>query len=486
MQNAAVSLAVTAVIVLGTVAFAIGSLRRFAKTPQEYILGGRNFGAVFLWVLLAGEIYTTFTFLGASGWAYGFGAPSYYILAYGTCGYILGYFLLPRIWQFAHDRGLITQPDFFVARYGSKPLGVAIALLQFFMIVPYVTLQLSGLQTLLSLAGYGSINAVGIAAVSFLLIALFVFIAGLRGTAWASIVKDLLVIGAVAFVGIVIPWQFFGSPAALFTQLLAAHPHHLTLPGSTPDKGNVWYVTTVLLTGIGYFMGPHSFAATYSARDGTSLRRNAMFLPLYQMIMMLVFMAGFSALLIVPGLKGAGADQSFVLVVQRFYPAWILGFIAGTGCLCALVPVTALLLSVASLIAKNVVGDWFGVWQGEAAQLRATRLAVVAVALLSVVMWLFYKQTLAGLLLLYYNGVTQLAPAVFGAFLSRRITAAGAACGIGSGIAVALALVLTNITPWGCNPGFIALLVNIAVLVSVSAVTKPKDDSAVGVIASAQ
>src|SRR5215469_3170263 len=190
-----IALSIIIAVVVGTIAFATVSVRRIAKSPQEYIVGGRGFGAVFLWVLLAGEIYTSFTFLGASGWAYNFGAPAFYIMAYGTVGYILGYFLLPRVWKLAKENNLLTQPDFFVARFNSKPLATLAAVIQVFAVIPYVTLQIAALQIFLTIAGEGAIAAREGAVIAFLAIIGFVFMTGLRGTAWASIVKDVLVIG---------------------------------------------------------------------------------------------------------------------------------------------------------------------------------------------------------------------------------------------------------------------------------------------------
>ncbi|MBV8223163.1 MAG: sodium:solute symporter family protein, partial [Candidatus Eremiobacteraeota bacterium] len=282
---AAVALSIVAVVVFGTIAFASLSVRRINMNPHEYIVGGRSFGTIFLWVLLAGEIYTSFTFLGMAGWAYGFGAPAYYILAYGTCGYIIGYFLLPPIWRAGKERGLLTVGDFFADRYGSHALGAAVGAIGFFLLVPYVALQLSGLQNLLSVAGYGTYDATTAVAIGFVLIAAFVFLTGLRGTAWASIVKDALVLGAVVFAGIAIPVQFFGSPAGMIDQVLRAHPNTLVLAAGMAPRGTVWYVTTVALTAIGFYMGPQSFAAVYSARSENTLRRNAMLLPFYQIVM---------------------------------------------------------------------------------------------------------------------------------------------------------------------------------------------------------
>jgi SSS family solute:Na+ symporter len=463
-----VALGIVAIVVLGTIAFALLSIRRIKMDPQQFMVGGRSFGALFLWLLLAGEVYTSFTFLGAAGWAYGRGAPAFYILAYGTIGYTVGYFFLPAVWRIAKERNLLTAPDFFVDRYGSKALGIAVALLQFFLIVPYVTLQLSGLQILLHLAGYGAIDSTKAVAIAFVLITLFVFTAGLRGTAWASIVKDALVLGGVIFAGIAIPIAFFGSPAGMFEQLQRAHPTWLTLAPGGADHGVVWFVSTVLLTSIGFYMGPHSIAATYSARDENALRRNAIFLPVYQLVLLLVFFAGFAALLIVPGLKGPDADQSFLLVVQRYYPAWVMGFIASAGTLAALVPASALLLGAASVMSKNVLGDGFGIATGDDARTLATRILVIVIAALALGLWLFERQSLVDLLLAYYNGVTQFMPGFVFALIWRRVHAWAVGIGIAGGMLTVLSLLHRDVGLGGINSGFVALLVNVVLVVAIT------------------
>ncbi len=472
------ALSIVAAIVCATIAFALIAIHRLPRDPTQYIVGGRSFGALFLWILLAGEIYTSFTFLGAAGWAYGKGAPAFYILAYGTTAYIISYFLLPPIWRLGKERGLLTSADFFVDRYGSRWLGGAVALVQFVLIVPYVTLQLTGMQILLTLAGYGKYNASIAVAVAFLVVALFVFTAGLRGTAWASVIKDALVLGAVIFAGVVLPIHFFGSPAKMFDRLLVAHPTWLTLQSAGPYPP-LWYITTVILSGVGFYMGPQSFGAVYSAKDGDTLRRNAIFLPLYQLVLMLMFFAGFSALLIVPGLHGPAADQSFMLVVQRFYAPWVLGLVAGAGALAALVPVSGQLLGAASVLAKNVLGDLCHVGESDVGRTTVTRVLVIVIAVLALVLWLYAKTTLVDLLLIYYNGITQMLPGVVFALIWPRVRAVPVAAGIAAGLITTI-LLRDSISVHGLNVGFLALLVNLLVCVGLTLLgnKKPADRSA--------
>lgn len=477
MRPEALALGIIAAVIVGTIVFALFSVRRLKMDPHEFIVGSRSFGALLLWILLAGEIYTSFTFLGAAGWAYGKGAATFYILAYGTVAYCIGFFLLPPIWRIGKEHGLLTLPDLFIYRYRSKALGIAVALLQFFLVVPYVTLQLTGLQILLTIAGYEQYNATAAVSVAFVLMALFVFTAGLRGTAWASVVKDSLVLGAVLFAGIAIPIRFFGSPIGMIDHVLKAHPHWMTLPppGATNAAYTVpWFVTTILLSGVGFFMGPANAPAIYSAKNAQTLRRNMIFMPLYQLVLLFVFFAGFTALAVVPGLKGPAADQSFMLLMQRYYSPAALGIVASAGCLAALLPASTLLLGAASVFSKNVLSDVFNAATGDRARTMATRILVLVIAFLALTLWIFFKTSLVDLLLFYYVGVTQLAPGVIFAIVWPRVEAWGVAAGLIVGECLGYFSTHYGVAPGGINGGFYALVINAAVCVLVTLLIKKK------------
>ena len=474
-MNANVSLGIVAVGLLAVLVLATLAARRATAGPQEFIVGGRSFGALFLWILLAGEIYTSFTFLGAAGWAYGKGAPAFYILCYGTVAFVLSYFLLPPIWTIAKERGLLTEADFFAERYGSKRLGILVACVGFVFLVPYVTLQLSGLEILLRIAGYSTLNSSAAVGIAFALMTAFVFLGGLRGTAWASVAKDILVVAAVLFAGIALPVRFFGSPIGAIDHVLAARPHWLTLTNDLSGQGVIWFVSTVMLTSLGFFMWPQSFGAIFAARDGEVLRKNAIFLPFYQLMLVLVYFAGFTALVVVPGLKGPAADQSFLLVVQRYYPPWVLGSVALAGCLAALVPASGQLLAAASLFAKNVLGDGFGIATTDVARLRATRALIVVVAALALCWWLAARTSLVGLLLIGYSGVTQFFPGVVLALRPSRPSAVAVGSGIIAGIVVVVAAsIRATPTIYGLNVGLFALLVNLALTFAVNGASRAR------------
>ncbi|MGA3036319.1 MAG: sodium:solute symporter family protein [Vulcanimicrobiaceae bacterium] len=463
------ALGVIAAILLFTIVVGWLAVRNVKMDPTQYIVGGRSFGPILLWLLMAGEIYTSFTFLGAAGWAYTRGAPAFYILCYGTVAYILSYFMLPPIWRIANEHGLLTGPDYFRHVYGSKWLGSLVAIVGFVFLVPYVTLQLSGLEILLRIAGYGTLNSILTVGIAFALIVLFVFFMGLRGTAWASIVKDTLVLLGVIFAGVFLPIHFFGSPTAVIDRVLAQTPNWMTLQGTTTPNGTVWFVSTVILTALGFFMFPQSMAVTYSAKSPDTIRRNAIFLPFYQLMLLLVYFAGFTALLVHPGLKGPAGDQSFMLVVQQYFPPWVLGAVAGAGCLAALVPASAQVLAAASLVSKNLLAD-YGFVRTEAGATMATRISVIIIAVLAFAFWAVARTSLVGLLLIAYNGVTQFFPGVVLSLSPRtRPHPAGVGAGIIVGIATLAYFAATGASiPWGLNNGFLALILNVITLVVVS------------------
>ena len=153
-------------------------------TLEQWSVGGRGFGTIFVFLLLAGEIYTTFTFLGASGYAYGRGAPTYYILGYGCLAYILSYWLLPLIWRYAKDNRLISQSDFFSRKYDSPALGVVVSLVGLVALVPYLVLQLKGLGIIVAAAGYGAVSSTTAIWVGAAVVTAYVMASGVRGSAW--------------------------------------------------------------------------------------------------------------------------------------------------------------------------------------------------------------------------------------------------------------------------------------------------------------
>src|SRR5471032_1899627 len=190
MNAALVVIALAALLSLAIGLWARGGKR---MTLEQWTVGGRGFGGLLVFLLTAGEIYTTFTFLGGSGYAYGKGASAYYILAYGTLAYILSYWLLPPIWRYAKQERLVSQSHFFARKYDSPVLGILVALVGVVALVPYLVLQLKGLGIIVSVASYGSISSTTAIWIGAAVVTIYVRVSGVRGSAWNAVVKDFLI-----------------------------------------------------------------------------------------------------------------------------------------------------------------------------------------------------------------------------------------------------------------------------------------------------
>ncbi|MGD0782024.1 MAG: sodium:solute symporter family protein [Candidatus Aminicenantales bacterium] len=469
------ALAIILFVILASTAVGVLAGRRQPLDLESWTVGGRRFGVLLIWLLMAGEVYTTFTFLGASGWAYTRGAPVFYIPIYGTLAYVLSFFILPRLWRIGKSRNLHTQPDFFAAVYGSRPLAMAVALIGIASILPYLQLQLKGLGLIVEVASGGAVSSSAAIAASFVLTCAFVFTSGLRGTAWVSVIKDVLMIAAVGIVGIGVPLKYFGGFGALFRELAARHPGHLVFPGAAPGMNVPWVMSTVLVTGAGFYMWPHMVGSAFSAKNENVLRRNAIIMPVYQLFIFLVFVVGFTALLVVPGLKNG--DLAFLTLVQKAYPAWFLGFVGAAGAVTAMVPASVLVLFASTLLAKNVYQAGFRPQADERSVMKLSRALVLVIMAVALVFALIFPSALVNLLLIGYDGVSQFFPGMILGLFWKGARAAGVLTGLLAGIGVVAVLVFTGHDPWaGLNAGFIALAVNAAITVGVSLALGQKPD----------
>jgi len=471
-----VAASLTTILAIVAVAVVIGFMAgaRRQMNLEQWVVGGRGFGAALTYLLMAGEAYTTFSFLGAAGWAYSRGGPSLYVLAYVTLGYVLSFFYVPQIWEAGRKYGMQTQSDFFTVRYGSRYLAAFVCIVGVVCFIPYLQLQLTGLGIIVSVASFDTIGRVPAMAISVVVLAAFVLVSGVRATAWISVLKDALMVIAAVAVGIGVPYFYFGGIGPMFAALAHARPNHLTMPGATTNLGHTWYVSTVLLTVFGFYMWPHSFGATFTAKSADTLRRNAVIMPLYTLTLVFVFLTGFTAVLALPGLSNA--DLSLLMIVRKSFPPWFLGVVGGAGALAAMVPASAIILTAATSFAKNLYRPLFAPNMTEEQTTQLARVMVVVLGLVSLYLAIFSSASLVSLLLIGYAGVTQFFPGVMLGLFWRRVTLPAVFIGMITGVAITMFLILSHHDPvFGWSAGFVALCVNFVITVIISSLSPVAD-----------
>jgi SSS family solute:Na+ symporter len=454
------------ILIIVTIGAAIGFLAGVHRKMnlEQWTVGGRGFGVVLVFLLMAGEVYTTFAFLGASGWAYSRGGPVLYVLAYLTLAYVVSFFILPPIWEMGHKHGMQTVSDFFSVRYGNRYLAALVCVVGIVCFIPYVQLQLTGVGIIVSVASFDGIGRTPAMVVAVVLLVAFVFASGVRAVAWVSVVKDVLMMFAALAIGIGIPLIHFGGIGPMFAALAHARPAHLTMPGATTNLGHAWFVSTVLLTALGFYMWPHAFAATFTAKSANTLRRNAVIMPLYTLTLVFIFFAGFAAVLLVPGL--ADGDLAMLTVVRGSFPPWFLGVVGGAGALTAMVPASIFILTAATLFAKNLYRPVFAPAMTDDQVANLARSTVIVLGLISLYLAIYSSTTIVSLLLTGYAGITQFFPGVVLGLYWKRVTTAAVFGGMIAGVATAAFFMLSHRDPlFGFSAGFLALCLNFMITI---------------------
>src|SRR5689334_18399503 len=223
---------------------------------HEWGLGGRRFGTLITWFLVGGDLYTAYTFIAVPALAFGAGAVAFFAVPYTILIYPILFLAFPRLWRVCHEHNYITAADFVRGRFGNRWLALAVTLTGLVATMPYIALQLVGLQVVIGGLGiYGTGLAGDIPLIAaFVILAAFTYSSGLRAPASIAIVKDVLIYITAFAAVIVVPIQLGG-----FGRIFAAVPHEkllLAVPGAhtTGAYGN--YATLALGSALALLLYP--------------------------------------------------------------------------------------------------------------------------------------------------------------------------------------------------------------------------------------
>ena len=329
---------------------------------HEWGLGGRRFGTVVTWFLVGGDIYTAYTFIAVPALAFGKGAVAFFAVPYTILIYPLLFLVFPRLWNVCHKHGYITAADFVRGRFGNRWLALAVTVTGIVATLPYIALQLVGIQVVVGALGVGGS---GLAAdlpliIAFAVLAAFTYSSGLRAPASIAIVKDILIYIATFAIIIVVPLKLGG-----FGKIFAAVPADkllLAAPGAHTTGAYGAYATLALGSALALFLYPHSMTAILSANSGHAIRRNAAILPGYSFMLGLLAMIGLfviaSGIADMPayaqGFKQNGSNFAVPALVLNIFPSWFVGVVFAAIAIGALVPAAIMSIAVANLYTRNI------------------------------------------------------------------------------------------------------------------------------------
>ncbi|WP_326577656.1 sodium:solute symporter family protein [Streptomyces sp. NBC_00487] len=396
---------------------------------DEWGLGGRSFGTWITWFLLGGDLYTAYTFVAVPAAIYAAGAAGFFAVPYTILVYPLIFTFLPRLWSVSHKHGYVTTSDFVRGRFGSKGLSLAVALTGILATMPYIALQLVGIQAVLDVMGVGGgentnwfIKDLPLL-IAFGVLAAYTYSSGLRAPALIAFVKDTLIYIVIAVAIIYIPIKLGGFDD-IFAK--AGEAYSQTNPATDKPRGalvpgdaNQWtYATLALGSALALFMYPHSITATLSSKSREVIRRNTTILPLYSLMLGLLALLGFMA--IAAGVQVQNGQLAIPQLFETMFPDWFAGVAFAAIGIGALVPAAIMSIAAANLFTRNIYKDFIKPDATPAQETKVSKLVSLLVKVGALAFVLTMDKTVAiNFQLLGGIWILQTFPALVGGLFTR-------------------------------------------------------------------
>ena len=461
---------------------------------HEWGLGGRRFGTFVTWFLLGGDLYTAYTFIAVPALVYGAGALGFFAVPYTILIYPLLYMVFPRLWSLAHKHGYVTSSDVVLGRYGNKWLALAVGVTGILATMPYIALQLVGMQVVIGAMGVSGDGIVGDLPliIAFIILAAFTYTSGLRAPAMIAVVKDMLIYLVVIAVSIVVPLHF-GGFGPIFAAIPAAK---LTLAAPAGDTYGAYstYATLALGSALALFLYPHSLTAILSSSSPGAIRRNAALLPAYSLVLGFLALLGFMAFALhvgsapefSAGFKRYGNNFAVPALILSAFPGWFAGLAFAAIAIGALVPSAIMSIACANIVSRTIYRGFLSPNATSARESAVAKVSSLVVKLGALVFIIFVPvpyalqfQLLGGLWMI------QVLPSVILGLYLRTLNGWALLIGwaVGTGVGTWMASTTSfkgavfTVSLFGVSyPGYIAiwaLLANVIVSVALSVLLKP-------------
>lgn len=420
------------------------------KSLSEWGIAGRRLGPYLSWFLIGADVFTAYTFVAVPSLAYASGSIAFYAVPYVAIVFAIAMLTMPRLWQVSKNKGYITASDFVKDRFNSRFLSVIIALTAVVAILPYIALQIVGMQSVLTVMLYGTANASVVSEIaliiSFIILAAFTFTSGLRGVTLGSVFKDILIFLTVIVIIVAVLVSYGGFTKA-FANIANIKGSEAALPYSTlPAAGVSAFFSLFLGSALALYLYPHIINGSLAANNKKTLRKSLSVLPIYSIG--LAFLALFGiAIYAIPGalqiVKSTGNGLLTVpAIIVTILPGWLAGICLLGVFIGGMVPAALMAIAAANLLSRNVVKEF----KPKMSSANETRLAkwlsaaikfvALAFVFIAPLTYAIQLQLLGGIIIL------QLLPAIFLGLYMKKLDwkplTLGWAAGLISGIGMVL------------------------------------------------
>jgi len=320
---------------------------------HEWGLGGRRFGAWISWFLIGGDLYTAYTVIAVPAVIYAIGAYGFFAVPYTILIYPFLFVAFPRLWAVTHKHQYITAGDFIYGRYGNKWLELAVCFTGIIATMPYIALQLVGMERVIQALGF---HGEGVFAhlpltIAFVILALYTYSSGLRAPAMIAFVKDTMIYIFVIAAVVIVPIQL-GGYGAIFDAAQKVFDAKGGATGLTLKPAQTMpFITLAIGSAMALFLYPHSLTGILAASRADAIKRNAIALPAYSLVLGLIGIMGFMAH--AAGVKVANPQDAVPQLFLKQFPSWFAGFTFAAIAIGALVPAAVMSIGAANTFTRN-------------------------------------------------------------------------------------------------------------------------------------
>src|ERR1700712_1249108 len=478
---------------------------------DEWGLGGRKFGGWVTWFLVGGDLYTAYTFVAVPALVFGAGALGFYALPYTVVLYPIVFLPVLRLWSVSRAKGYVTPADFVRGRYGSPPPAPLHAITGIVATMPYIALQLVGLESVLRTMGINGHGIIGHLPLflAFVVLALYTFQSGLRAPALIAFVKDGLIYLVIIVAVIYLPSKL-GGWSSIFDQ---AQAKFAATPEATDGillggNNQLQYATLALGSALALFLYPHSATGILASRGRNVIKKNMIALPAYSFLLGLLALLGYMA--IAAGTKpvvnnATGKPDTNTIVPALFnqqFSGWFAGIAFAAIGIGALVPAAIMSIAAANLWTRNIYKEYLNRGATAKQEAKQAKWASLVVKFGAVAFILFIDpqfsidlQLIGGVIIL--QTLPSVAIALYTRWQHSRALIAGWAVGMAWGLYLLYtipnpnngklhfggsALALSNVNLFGWHPfgvskvqiyvGIVALVANLIVVLVVTLVLR--------------
>lgn len=469
---------------------------------DEWGLGGRRFGPLLVWFLLGGDLYTAYTFVALPALMYVNGGAGFFAVPYSIIVFPIVFAVFPKVWTICSQRGYVTAADLVQGLFKNRALALAIALTGIVATMPYLSLQLVGLEAIFAGLGlHANVRIFGHEMelpllVAFLVMAGFTYNSGIRAPAIIAVVKDILIYVTLIAAIVIIPAKL-GGYGAVFDAVPA---DKLIIPPSPPGSlgPQFAYATLALGGALGLFLYPHALTGLLAASGRDAIRRNAVFMPVYAFALALLLLLGFMALAagvrdmpeFAEGFARFGNIYAVPALFNHMFPPWFVGVAFAAIAIGALVPGAIMSIAAANLFTRNIYRAFLNPNCSDAHETQVAKIFSLLVKAGALGFVTFFPETsVVQLQLIGGIWMCQAVPAVLLGLYLRPLSGGalllGWLAGIGAGTAMAAASgfrqSVYTFTIMGlevpCYAAVSALVLNIAVTLLANLILRPVRDA---------